>query len=676
MNRVRRIAWASVYPMALLLANYLVVRKMFGVEYSAHLGSNEGTFIAIARQVAADPWSPLWNPGWFPWWECGLPFVNTYLPLLQLITGWFSLFTGHSPALSFHQVCAALYCLGPVGVYALSVRMTGNRGASFLAALAYSAVSPCAWLVPSIRSDVGGWWELRRLQVVAFYGEGPHTASMAALPWAMLFLWAAAKERKLWLWVLAGAAMGVTILFNAFGAVILGLVGLSLLGAMEGSGFWRLLSALGLTGALTYAWISTLAPPSVIAAIRANSPTVDGDFRFTARSMVGVVILAVAFGMVRWGMRRVASEPLRFFALLATLTSGIVLLGTLAQMYVVPQPHRYQLALDLAWCMLLVLAAVQIVPARWHKSAAIAAFLLLLIPLRHNVRSARGVIQGIDMTATSSYRVAQWIDANLEGRRVMMPGSYSFQFNDFSNTPQVLGGHDPMLPNLVMRIAGFVLYSGFNAGDRDGAISVLWLRALGAHAVVVPGPTSQEVYKPFARPGKFEGLLPVLWRDAGDTVYGLPSKSTSLAHVIPASAALRKEPIHGLDVGGIETYVQALDDASLADAPLTWQGRNHAEIRTTARPTDAISVQVTYHPGWHATVNGTPHPISRDGLGLMLIEPACNGACSVVLDFDGGLEASLTHFASAVTLLLGGVLLWGSRHHRIADPKRRVNRPA
>src|SRR5262249_23081370 len=96
----------------LLLVNVLIVGRLFFVEYSAYLGSNEGTFLAIARQVAAHPF----DLGWWPLWDCGMAFQNTYLPLLPMLTGGFSRLTAHSAALSYHQVSAALFCLGPISL--------------------------------------------------------------------------------------------------------------------------------------------------------------------------------------------------------------------------------------------------------------------------------------------------------------------------------------------------------------------------------------------------------------------------------------------------------------------------------------------------------------------------------------------------------------------------------
>jgi len=57
-----------------------------------------------------------------------------------------------------------------------------GRRQFFFGALAYSVISPCALLIPVIRADMGSVLNLRRLQILAFYGEGPHTASLAFIP--------------------------------------------------------------------------------------------------------------------------------------------------------------------------------------------------------------------------------------------------------------------------------------------------------------------------------------------------------------------------------------------------------------------------------------------------------------------------------------------------------------
>jgi hypothetical protein len=68
-------------------------------------------------------------------------------------------------------------------------------------------------------------------------------------------------------------------------------------------------------------------------------------------------------------------------------------------------------------------------------------------------------------------------------------------------------------------------------------------------------------------------------------------------------------------------------------------------------PGQALSVQVSYHPGWHAHVQGRSVPVRRDGLGLMWMDPGCSGPCEVQLDYDGGWELRLCRYLSVAALL-------------------------
>jgi hypothetical protein len=96
--------------------------------------------------------------------------------------------------------------------------------------------------------------------------------------------------------------------------------------------------------------------------------------------------------------------------------------------------------------------------------------------------------------------------------------------------------------------------------------------------------------------------------------------------------------------------VAALDDRSLPEAGFRWESANRIRIGTSARPDQAVSVQVTYSPGWHAKVNGARREVKADGLGLIWLQPQCNGACDVQLEYDGGWELRICHFLSAIAL--------------------------
>ena len=644
-ERLRRLMAVWVAPVVLFAVNAAIAAKLFRLEYSANFGSNEGQFIALTRGVARY----LGDLSWWPEWSCGLPFVNTYLPLVHTSAGVWSRLSGVSAALAYHQTAAMFFCIAPVFVYWMARRMTGKAVTSFLAALLFTAFSPCA-LLPAFRVDLGSLWNLRRLQILAFYGEGAHTAAIAFLPLALLFLFLVA-ERATWKRSLfAGVFLGLTVLSNAFGAVILACGAAALLATAPARRFWRVAAAFVIVAALAYCWISPALPPSVVAAIRANSPTVDGDYRFNTLSAVGAALLAAGFALA-WLVSRAWRAHLRFFLLFAWLMSGIVILGVMAHIYVVPQPHRYQIAMDLSLCLLAVFGAAELIERFAPRAAvcvAIAATIFLGVQARHCVRYGRGLIQSADPTKTAMYRATRWLEDHKPGQRSMVSGSYSFYTNDFSDVPQMHGGQDPMLPGFMIRVAVFTLYSGMNTGARDAEISTTWLKALGARSVVVPGPHSEETYKPFANPRKFDGVLPVLYREGDDTIYEVPARSASLAHVMEPGDIVRHEPVNGLDTPELERYVAAMDSPRYPEAQFRWTSRHSAVIDARIAPGQMVSVQETFHPGWRATVDGRAQEVAPDGLGFLTVKPACQGPCRIALTFDGGPERGLT---TALSLL-------------------------
>jgi hypothetical protein len=672
---------ACLFPALILLVNVLISRKEFGVEYSAYLESNEGTFIAIIREIATRPLDLLW----WPMWDLGLPFQNTYLPGLGLVAGGFSALTGHSPALSFHQVCAAFFCLGPVAVYFMAWVMSGKPGASWLGALAYSILSPCGWLCPRILIDMGSPWNLRRLQILSYYGEGPHTTAMAFLPLAILFLYLARTRGKLWMRIAAGVFIAATVLSNAFGAVILFMAAVSLIATSPKGTLWRTAVLIAAIAVLAYVWISPALPPSVVRAIVHNSPVVTGSSasgdRFDRIAALGLGDLVAGFVFLWWLTRERASRALRFFLLFAWQATAIVVLGTVFNSKIVPQANRYQIAADLGLCLTAVFgvsALLERFAPRLLRPVLIVVLIAATIQARHEVRYGRGLIRSTDITSTAAYRIGRWMDQHIEGQRVLVGGAYSFWFNDFTDTPQLHGGHDPMQPDWLTLIATYTIYSGKSAGARDADLSILWLRALGVRAIAVPGAHSQEYYKPFVNPRKFEGRLPVLWHEGDDTIYGVPVRSASLAHVVPVKALVTRAPVNGLDTGEMERYVEALEDPALPGASFEWRNWHQAQILAPVEPGQAISVQVRYAPGWRARANGQALPVGKDGLGLIALKPACQGPCAIALSYDGGAEFLLTCIASFLVMagVAGFAISRRRRNSNRADPTTPTDLPS
>ena len=56
-------------------------------------------------------------------------------------------------------------------------------------------------------------------------------------------------------------------------------------------------------------------------------------------------------------------------------------------------------------------------------------------------------------------------------------------------------------------------------------------------------------------------------------------------------------------------------------------------------------------------MNGALRPTRRDGLGFLIIEPQCNGACQIRLLYDGGTEMRVewVRAITAIALLIACV---------------------
>ena len=68
-------------PLALFALNVYIARNLFALEYSQYMGSIEAAYISISRYMLEN-WRDL---TWFPLWYGGIPFQNTYPPLLHAL---------------------------------------------------------------------------------------------------------------------------------------------------------------------------------------------------------------------------------------------------------------------------------------------------------------------------------------------------------------------------------------------------------------------------------------------------------------------------------------------------------------------------------------------------------------------------------------------------------------
>lgn len=627
-----------VFSLAALLfaVNAYVCRELFAIEYSRYMGSIEGAYIGISRYMLAH-WGDL---SWFPGWYGGIPAQNTYPPLLHWLAALAAFLRGISPALAYHWVTAIFYCLGPVTLFALALRLTKSPWAAFCSGMLYSALSPSEWFMPAIAQD-GGQWHPERLRDLINYGEGPHVAALTLVPLALLLLDLALTRKRIGYSISAAAAFAAVALTNWIGAVALALgVAAYLFTTRSRRDFGRLLLIAAAAYGMAMPWI----PPSTIAAVHANSQLIGGDYRHTGAEMLRWIPAAFAVLVILARLLRRVPRDIQFAAYFAILTALPGLAVAWGHIAIVPQPERYHLEMELALALLagtLFNAGVRRLPRRCAVLVAAAVVLALIWPIkiyRHYAR--KDLMLPIQIRNTSEWRTAQWLKQHWKGGRVLLPGSTGFWLSAFSDTPELGGGFDQGVTIPVYLMAKYEIASGDAAGTHAADIALLWFKALGVQALDVTEPGGTEVFKDSRNPHEFDGILQPLWRDSGDVLYRVGTGS-SLAHVMARGDLVSRTPMNGIDVAPLRTYVAALDSPLYPRAAFGWTSLHSARIQADLPPNGVVSVQVSWSAGWHARVNGTTIPVYKDGLGFLYIVPGTTGPTSILITYDGGTEMKL-----------------------------------
>lgn len=667
-------ARVAALSIALFAVNVYVCRELFTIEYLRHMGSIEAAFISLARYVR-DNWTDL---SWFPLWYGGIPYQDSYPPLMHALVAAVAGFTHWSPALAYHATAAFVYCAGPVTLFWLCWRLSGRLGASFFAGLFYSLVSPSALLIENVRRDVGGLMRPRRFQTLIVYGEDPHVMGLTLLGVSILLLDYASEKRRPWAYVLAAVSFAATALTNwlAGAALAIGVVALVL--ASEFPQIRNRVIGAVLIGAIAYALAAPLVPPSTIRTIQFNARTIEGDFtHYTDGLILRLAALAAAIAATKWGLTRIrASRALQFGAYFTLVTGAITLGWAYAQIVFVPQPHRYHTEMEWGIAILIAFSA-DAIAARMPKRAAAALAclaLILAVPFaRSSRRYARGLLEEVDITQRVELRLGRWLKANMPEARVMVPGSISWFLNAFTDNPQLGGGFDQGTTNYQIRVATYLMYWTSGDTNLDAEASIAWLKTFGVQAIAIGGPKSGEFYKPYQNPSKFVGKLDELWREGDDVLYRVPQRNSSLAHVMTRAQLPPRTPYNGVDLDALRPYLRALDDPQLPLAAMRWTSRHSAVIGASLTPDQIVSVQITHHPGWRAAVNGRDVPVSADRVGQTVVEPRCSGACSIELRYDGGeemLAARALHWIAIVgSFIWIAAALYFDVRKRVAPPR-------
>jgi hypothetical protein len=653
-SRDRRTTAAAV--LTLLAVNAWITLWLFRTPYTIHMGSIEGAFIGLARYIS----SHANDLGWFPLWYGGIPYADSYPPLLHVVVAMVSAAAHISAGLAYHIVVATVYALGPVAFFWTARRLGAHTPIAFAGSLLYSLISPSCWLVGEIRNDTGGWFGARRLVNLVLYGEGPHLLSLLFLTLAIGMLHLAMEKRRPIYYVSTAIVLACTVLSNWIGAFALAVfVTCYLLAGWDGKQgkpwlprWWRIAAIGCYAYLLAVPWIT----PSTIATIRTDAPKLVG-WKPTLPEGALAAVMAIGILAIAWILRRFWVAPqVRFGAMLFWATAVLTLGSYWLNIKIMPQPERYQLEVDMAFWLTAMFCAQEFAgrlflvrPNRW-QSWAVAAVVLVCTPIAiHQRHQSRHLEQPIEITSTAEYRVSRWLGEHMPGRRVFAPGSVGFWMNAFSDTPMIVGGFDNGITNQFLWAVNYQLY----AGDQT-EVALAWLKAYGCDAIVGDDPGSGEFYHSLRVPERLH-TLPELWRDGAEVIYGVPRARASLAHAIRSSDLIAEAPpaYYGKP---LEPFVAALDDPALPEAAFEWRGSSRASISSVLLPEHLLYVQITWDKGWTARVGGEPRKTWADPLGQMVIEPRCSGPCNVELKWDGGTEMRVARilWPSAIA----GGMLW------------------
>ena len=656
-------------PKQILLDFFLVflftavlIRPYFKAKYTDKWASIESTFIGDARFLS-DHWP---HPQWQPLWYAGTRFDYIYPPALRYGTAAISKVTGFWPVKAYHFYTAFLYAIGIAGVYLLMRVGTGSRGCAWLAAVSTSLMSPIFLFMPRFRGDA---WLLhpQRLGVLVKYGEGPHMSALALIPIALAFTWLALEKPRLWA-IAAAALFSAGVASNNF----YGATALATLYPILVWSFWitrqdkRIVLPALVIPVLAYGLTAFWLVPSYFAVTSANMKYVSEHG--TTWSLWVAVVVAIAFAVTTDRLAR--AKTARTWEVFLAGAVVFFTLNVLGNFYfnfrVTGEPTRLLPELDMIYIMMIV----YFLHWMWHRPQVVwhgVAIVLVLAAFwtTHNylLRAWDIVPSWPDHTNRVEYRVTDWLWKNMPDARAYPTGSVRFWFDTWHDLAQVGGGSEQGLLNSQVEPAQWET----NLGP-DPKPTILWMQSMGVDAICVADKQSQEIFKDFQYPHKFDGVLPVLFDDKqGNVIYKVPRRWPDRIRVVE-TARLRavKPPRYNDDMEYLQAYGDVVEKGPDSPATLKRAGTDAMRAHAKVGPGQSVLVQETYDPAWHAWSGGTPLVVRKDAMDMMVID-APPGDHEISIAFLTPLENKVGRVLTLLTLVTILALFWiGLRRERAA----------
>lgn len=615
-------------------------------------GSIERGYAYMARLVADNPDYLSWNPLQYG----GLPIHYVYLPLLPYFN---ALFLWASPALDatyvHRAVCVLALFLSPVVAFLLIREWTGRLAPALYSVLAVTFCSPLYSLIEPINTDRGILTVPWRIQVLIKYGEGPHTVGMLFLFLALLLVRRAATRPGFPIVLAAALALAATVLTNWVAGLALAFGVLMLMFVHVGDKNFqqRRVIYAGLLGYLLAAFWLT---PSFIAQMAYNWPQDAFGFQFQRLERLSMLGWAAGLLLIRFRFYKLPQHRYTCWLLLCTFGYGLpVMLFYRYGINAFPEARRY--ALEFEFCLvLLIVECLRLLLASHRRPVRILATLLLLaVLLQQTPFVSRFLSHGyqrwtlIPKEDTSEFRVANQLNNLHPTGRVFATGGTRFRLNSWFPIPQLGGVFETGIKTRLPLIIAYQVRTDLGlAKGREVEESLMLLRAFAVEYLVVHGPNSEEFYRDYKNPRKFEGVLEKVWEEKDDAIYRLGP--VRYAHLVKTDEIPTITIQYGYQKPWYP-YVNAMLDPARPTLNFQWENARHARIDGTLPKGMHVAFAIPWDPNFRAYQNGQPVPLRANSTGLMVSDPLPADSASLDLRFEPSTEERAFAWISILTAL-------------------------
>ncbi|MBI2686442.1 MAG: hypothetical protein HYX27_09010 [Acidobacteria bacterium] len=612
-------------------------------------GSIERGYAYMARLFADNPDYLSWNPLQYG----GIPMHYVYLPLLPYFESLFLWLDPRNDATYLHRsVCAIALFLSPAAAFLLIRDWTGRAWAAFYSAIAVTLYSPLYYFIDPINTDRGIMPVPWRIQVLIKYGEGPHTVGMVFFFAALLLVRRAATRTGFPVLFAAAVALAATVLTNWVAGLALAFAVLMLLFVHDDDPDFscrRVIQA-GLLGYLLAAFWLT---PSFVAQMAYNWPQDAFGFHFEWLERIAMLGWAAGLFVIRYAFRKLPRHRYSCWLVLCVFGYGLpVMLFYRYGVNSFPEARRYALEFEFFLLLLIVDCFRLLVTHRRFAVRAITTIGLLALLLQQTPTVTRYVSHRYqkwtlaDQETTTEYRVARELSSLRPAGRVFASGGTRFRLNSWYPIPQVGGVFETGLKTRVPLIVSYRVRTDLGlARHKETEESIMLLRAFAVEYIVVHGPNSEEYYRDYKNPRKFEGVLEKVWEEKDDAIYRLGP--VRYAHLLKTDEIPRgtiqeshQEPWY--------PYVAAMLDPTRPALGFRWENARRASVTGTLPKGMHVAFAIPWDPNFRAYQNGQRVDVRANSTGLMVTEALPADSTALELRFAPSWEEIVCALASII----------------------------